>query len=285
MRERAGVIKPWLTLARKDEGDLIGKMALSPDGKFLAIVSDVSRGRLGRADPAVSIWDLTMRKRTASIPGTFRFDLGVIGFSPDGRLLAAGSFTDDITLWDVRNGRKVATIDLDGPGEALRPDAADRNEVTRLDFTPDGKSLMVYPSVEGRLRVWDVAGHREIESWSTRSDLELAGLMFRQGNQVLAVGYSRRVVAGFFGVKETEQLVLWDLQEKKQCWSYTLNASNHGFAMSKMAGGFHPWGGGERSRGPPKVITLLNTTTGRPAAVYRPPSGLWGWRWLPAAGS
>jgi WD40 repeat protein len=66
-----------------------------------------------------------------------------LSFSPDGRILAAGTVAGVIELWDVATGQRQAE---------LREHFA---SAWALAFSPDGKSL-VSGSVDGALRLWDM---------------------------------------------------------------------------------------------------------------------------------
>ncbi len=61
------------------------------------------------------------------------------GFSPDGRLLAAGDQDGEISNWRVRDGRRVRTLD---GGEW---------QVSALAFSPDGTFLVSGELEEGQI--------------------------------------------------------------------------------------------------------------------------------------
>lgn len=70
------------------------------------------------------------------------------GFSPDGKLLAAGSSNGMLGYWDVETQAGGASVRAGNPG--LRS-----WEVGSLDFSPDGK-LIATISGEGYVRVWSM---------------------------------------------------------------------------------------------------------------------------------
>ena len=85
----------------------------------------------------------------------------VLGFSPDGKLLAAGDLSGAVTLWEIPSGKPF------NPGQKISAGAA----VTSLAFSPDGRRLAV--ACEDRsLKVWEVASGglcselKELAAWT-----------------------------------------------------------------------------------------------------------------------
>jgi WD40 repeat protein len=105
-------VTPWVT------GGSWSDPVFSPDGRWLAI--DSSSG--------ISLWDVPKRKLVTTLP---RHDGAV--FSPDSRLLAASvstvTFTTgEVAIWNVESRARLATLDINYRGRALR-------------FSPDSKML------------------------------------------------------------------------------------------------------------------------------------------------
>jgi RNA polymerase sigma factor (sigma-70 family) len=125
-----------------------GHFALSPDGKRLASSGDRNPERL-----LVRIWDTASGKELHRLPG-HRDDIFALSFSPDGKILATGSFDSSLRLWDVARGRQVRVL-TEGQGR-----------VHFLEFTRDGRTLV---SGEDRMtRLWEVSSGKERRRFPAR---------------------------------------------------------------------------------------------------------------------
>jgi WD40 repeat protein/tRNA A-37 threonylcarbamoyl transferase component Bud32 len=122
-----------------------GEVQFSPDGSILAI---------GDVDGQVRLVDVKTFTETEAFTATPQINAGwavmSLAFSPDGRVLAAGTaFGDsDITLWDVV--AKVKLPNLTGH----------RGFVTSLVFSPDGKTL-ASASADQTIKLWNTATWKE----------------------------------------------------------------------------------------------------------------------------
>ncbi len=89
----------------------VASLALSPDGKLLAVVDVIhsaeegaATGRIPTPDevqrPRVHLWDVDAEKELPPLKG-HRGSIKSLSFSPDGKLLATGSNDTTILLWDA----------------------------------------------------------------------------------------------------------------------------------------------------------------------------------------
>ena len=74
-----------------------------------------------------------------------------VAFSPDGKILAAGTFDGTVQLWNVATRRQIGLPLASGTGEVLS-----------VAFSPDGKILATGNSGDGTVRLWNVATHQQI---------------------------------------------------------------------------------------------------------------------------
>jgi len=118
-----------------------GEVAISPDGNFLA-ASD--------SDETVRIWNLRSQEAVCSLPAATGGMVMSLAFSPDSKQLASGSWgAEQLILWDVQSGRKIAHF----PGHS--------GGVTAIAFDTDGQRL-ASGSVDSSIKIWDLKTGREL---------------------------------------------------------------------------------------------------------------------------
>jgi len=144
-----------------------GQVALSPDGRLLAVNESLDR--------RLSLWDVKRRIRLGDpLPGVTGY-VRSLAFSPDGRILA---WADDrnVILWDVAQRTRIT---------ALPRQAGDAS----LGFSPDGRRLAIATDgPQGRIVLWDVARRPSAVPWVTGGDW--GNPVFSPDGRWLAVGSS-----------------------------------------------------------------------------------------------
>jgi len=140
--------------------DTIG-IAMSPDGETLA----------SSYWQVVMLWKVSTGDRLGALRGFQRYG-GALAFSPDGKLLAAGTDREGIQIWDVGRMARVASVDLGGGG------------VSEPAFSPDGR--LVAAGIYGAGTAWliDVASGKAIDHQKV-SDLGCGSVAFSPDGRFL----------------------------------------------------------------------------------------------------
>jgi len=203
VRDAGGRLLHRLALpADKGIGPELGGMALSPDGRLLAlaVLSDEARSSDTPSD-TVRLWDVTTGKLLRTFCPSGHVPDHVL-FSPDGALLAtSGSFGNPPQLWDVSTGRQLhqfaehmdrrghwvlanpvafspdgSLLALGGTENAVVVVEAVTGGVVRvlrghsglvltLAFTPDGRTL-VSGAADATVLAWPVAPAGAAQQWN-----------------------------------------------------------------------------------------------------------------------
>ncbi|MCL5098764.1 MAG: hypothetical protein M1608_14780, partial [Candidatus Omnitrophica bacterium] len=125
-------------------------LAFSPDGAML-----VTEAEPGRSLRAWKIGGNTVR------PETILYGQGMhqcsLAWSPDGRLLAVGTWEGTVCLLAMPAGRQVGVL------------VGHKRAVSSLAFSPDGKTLATISS-DRTLRLWHIATHRELATFDERRE-------------------------------------------------------------------------------------------------------------------
>ncbi len=158
-------------------GGMLLDLALSPDGRFLAVLTP----------ERLQVHDTTRGGQEVVNVGTANLVEPPLGFSPDGRLLAA-VMGRQLAVADVEQQRFREPIAL--PGEYVRAHA----------FAPDGATLALALTGHGhRLALWDLHQRKLTRSW------ELPGGGWEVGNRLVfhPNGHMLLATAG-------NRLIAWD---------------------------------------------------------------------------
>jgi choice-of-anchor C domain-containing protein len=176
----------------------ISSIAISPDGKTLAIVKP---GSIELRDVKTGI----IYHRLDMIRGR------PAAFSPDGSILAIGNQAGEVSLWSVATGRLLHEFP-----SPTNPAAGLTGSVAALAFSPDGRwlgagyggrywaGLPVHPQI---IKIWEVSSYRETATLRGHRDA-VNGIAFLPDSQTLVSG-SQDGSVRFWRVSDWQQTHGW----------------------------------------------------------------------------
>jgi WD40 repeat protein len=97
------------------------------------------------------LWDAERGQPIRAIDAGF---VSSVGFSPDGRVIAAGGFHNSVTLWDAASGKMIRNITWSSRNRHL----VAYNGV--FFFSAEGKTISTASGADSIIRVWDIASGR-----------------------------------------------------------------------------------------------------------------------------
>jgi RNA polymerase sigma factor (sigma-70 family) len=124
-------------------------LLFAPDGKTLVT----------SANGAFRLWDVATGEELHTREG-HRGEVNAVALSPDGRLVASGSWYDrTVRLWDAATGRQLHVL------------TGHEGYIRAVDFAPDGRAL-VSGGRDGTLRLWDAATGKPLRVFSMNGPKE-----------------------------------------------------------------------------------------------------------------
>jgi WD40 repeat protein len=118
-----------------NEGGEVRSAKFAPDGKTVAFVLSGSR--------VVALWDVAAGKEMRRLPAAAH-EIFSVAFSPDGALLALGSWDKSVRVHDTATGKETDHL------------VGHQGHVNALAFAPDGKRL-ASASSDGTVLIWSTA--------------------------------------------------------------------------------------------------------------------------------
>jgi WD40 repeat protein len=150
-----------------DGAGVLSFVALSPDGKTLAVVA-------GRTN-ALQLWEVSTGRRFPTVP-THTSAVDSVALSPDGKYAATAARRGDPTarLWDTTTGKLVREFRGSDGG------------VTSVAFSPDGRLLLTaHQGDQDGVRLWDVRTGDRVRAFA-EGDAVAQAVLTPDGTGVLA---------------------------------------------------------------------------------------------------
>ena len=164
-----------------------------------------------------------------------------LSFSPDGTLLASGSWDNTITLWHVSDGRKIMT--LQGHSEG----------VSSVVFSPDG-TLLASGSENNTIKLWSVSNGSEIATLYGHT-AGVSSVTFNPDGTLLASGSWDETIK-FWRVTDGKEIMT--LQQGHSEAVMSVAFSPDGMLLASGSGNSSPISGSMDN-----IIKLWDVATGR----------------------
>lgn len=174
-------------------GEPLRKIALSPDGKRLAVA-----GTDGSVSP-IYLWDVDAG-RILGVQKVIANPVKALLFSPDGRYVAIGGYWGLLSLWDTK-GQQVCALQDHRQAEFL--------EVMALAFSPQGDLLASGGGGEPfpgntAIRLWDVATGKEVGRLAGHSEKVCSLCFSSDGRRVAATAW-----------RAAREMWIWDVKDRR----------------------------------------------------------------------
>jgi WD40 repeat protein len=170
-------------VTRAEIPSTVNGFCVSPDGRSLAM-SWCENGADNKQ--WVQLWDIAARRAVLSLEvQSLASNLDKLGYSPDGKILAAGAFSSGVKpgtssfgtgskalwLWDLPTGEQRAPLD-----GAAAPFA----------FSPDGRMIATAGKENRSIRIWNLATGAPVAVWMDPDPTDYGHIAFSPDGTLLA---------------------------------------------------------------------------------------------------
>lgn len=166
----SGAVRHTLTGIRGN----VNSVAFATDGQWVAAAGG-EPGLQGQA----ALWRVTDGGLVRKFEGHFDALYSVV-LSPDGKLLATGSYDQKIKLWDTATGAEVRTL------------AGHNGAVYGLAFRPDGK-VLASASGDSTVKLWEVTTGKRLDTFSQPTKEQYTVAFSPDGRRLVAGGVDNRI--------------------------------------------------------------------------------------------
>ena len=132
-----------LTVWDVNSGGKLGILRVEPGTYRIGFSSTASQMAMVNSDK-IQMWNIGEAAPQATVIRGHTLTCGAVKFSPDGKTLAAGYWSGDISLWDVQGLEQQATFRCEG-----------LDMIRSIDFSPCGTKLAC-SSYDTTVRIWHI---------------------------------------------------------------------------------------------------------------------------------
>ena len=226
-------------VARLGKGP-VNQIAYSPDGKHLAVVSDIG----------VWIYDASTGTEQALLTRDTGLAVSNVGFSPDGQTVAVTGDRQELQLWDTRTWTLNGTFDM-----------AERGWPSQFAFSPDGNTIAV-ADVGQTTELWDVSMLR------FKFTLEDSADPYSEGSELFSIVYSPNGDTVAIGSNAYGSTQLWDTSTGTRKHRF-LGKIISKEIISRESFSFSPDGNTLATRSSTNTVSLWDTTTGKHKRILK----------------
>ncbi|MBS0209349.1 MAG: pre-peptidase C-terminal domain-containing protein [Planctomycetes bacterium] len=152
----------------------VATLGFTADGKQLVVAAG-EPGVYGEA----TVWEIPSGKLVRRVVG-HKDSLYAVAVDPSGKLLATGSYDQQIKLWQLADGRELRTL------------TGHNGAIFDLAFRPDGK-VLASASGDRTIKLWDVATGARLDTLSQPLKEQNAVAFNPDGTQLAAGGVDSRI--------------------------------------------------------------------------------------------
>lgn len=154
--------------------EVIARLSLSSVLLMACMVAATAQTPISDSNNTIKLWDVSAGGREIKLPIRDRSNVNSLAFSPDGKILAAGTGDSTIKLWDAATGRLLSTLE------------GHTQSVESIAFSPDGR-LLASGSYDKTVKLWDVATRRPVATLNKQTGAILS-IAFSPDGRYLASG-------------------------------------------------------------------------------------------------